>query len=345
MTTSIASLKDLLNVNTTDLYNAGGIEQVGHASKSGWHDVGKDIRGVKSTADLIDTLGLGWEVEKRPLRMIVGDEGGETMNVPGKFALMRKTDNRIFDVVGAQWAPVQNAEVLETFDEFVKAGDLEFHAAGSTLNGAHVWAVAKIKKEVSLLGDDRSNGYVCLSNPHMGGHSVSLRFFAERLYCANQIQLAFGAEETSRSVLSFRHVGRQRFDADVAKKIIAGTDGALEAYKAKCEAMTKIKPTPMQIDRYLRHVWGIKEPRGATPEDNIRRERNQAIVDSLKVIAKTQPGVESGEGTMYQWLNAATYAVDHATGRGSPEKRFQSAMFGAGNVRKARAYRLALHMA
>ena len=55
-------------------------------------------------------------------------------SVKNKQTLVRSSDGEVLDIVGKGWNPVQNAELLNFFEEYVRAGDMQMHTAGS-LNG------------------------------------------------------------------------------------------------------------------------------------------------------------------------------------------------------------------
>jgi hypothetical protein len=107
------------------------IETMAYAGETPWHGLGKEVPADLSPEQMLVTAGLDWQVNKVPAFIRV--DGEELMT--GKSALVRSSDNSILDVVSNDWLPVQNHTAFEFFDDFVHAGDMEMHTAGSLKNG------------------------------------------------------------------------------------------------------------------------------------------------------------------------------------------------------------------
>ena len=87
----------------------------------------------------------------------------------GQKSLVRSTDGKILTNVGENWTPVQNEEAFNFFGEYVLAGNMEMHTAGSLKGGQMVWALAKVKDSFELFGGDKVDSYLLFSNPHQYG--------------------------------------------------------------------------------------------------------------------------------------------------------------------------------
>ena len=130
-----------------------------------------------------EVAGLNWSVEKQDIIT----SGGVTID--GKQALVRSSDNKVLDVIGENWNPVQNDEAFNFFSEYVLAGDMEMHTAGSLKEGKMVWALAKVKDSFTILGDDQVDSYLLFSNPHQYGKSVDVRFTPIRVVSVSYTHL------------------------------------------------------------------------------------------------------------------------------------------------------------
>jgi len=114
-----------------------GQAQMAYAGELPWHGLGTKVASDLAPSQIMQQAGLDWSVEKETMTTASGVE------IEGKKALVRSSDNKVLDVVGDNWNPVQNSEAFEFFSEYCLAGDMEMHTAGSLKGGQMVWALAK----------------------------------------------------------------------------------------------------------------------------------------------------------------------------------------------------------
>ena len=146
------------------------IETMAYAGEVPWHGLGQQVPADLSPQQMMESAGLDWTVEKQTLVTLEGAE------VPEKKALVRSSDNKVLDIVGKNWNPVQNIEAFEFFDDFVRSGDMQMHTAGSLKGGQIVWGLAKVNDSFELFGGDQVDSYLLFSNPHRFGQSIDVRF-------------------------------------------------------------------------------------------------------------------------------------------------------------------------
>ena len=161
-----------------------GVAQMAYAGETPWHGLGAEVSDDISTDGMMKAAGLDWSVTKQPMYYLT--DIGEMGEVPGKSALVRSSDNKVMDIVGSDWNPVQNAEAFEFFREFVDAGDMQMHTAGSLKEGKMVWALAKVNDGFTIKtaqGEDSIESYLLFSNPHQYGKSIDVRFTPIRVVC------------------------------------------------------------------------------------------------------------------------------------------------------------------
>ena len=113
------------------------VETMAYAGELPWHGLGVKVIDDLSPEQMMQKAGVDWKVEKQALVTTAGSK------VKSKQALVRTSDGSVLDVVGKGWNPVQNAEAFNFFEEYVRAGDMKMHTAGSLNDGKMVWALAK----------------------------------------------------------------------------------------------------------------------------------------------------------------------------------------------------------
>ena len=127
------------------------VETMAYAGEVPWHGLGVQVNPNLSPKEMMKEANVDWTVEKRPL-YYNGMDKKEV--IPGKEALVRSSDGQLLDEVGTNWKPLQNEDAFNFFNDFVNAGDMEMHTAGSLDNGRRVWALAKVKDSFEVFKND-----------------------------------------------------------------------------------------------------------------------------------------------------------------------------------------------
>ena len=125
-----------------ELEIVNGQAQMAYVGDVPWHGLGTKVEQDLAPNQFQKVAGLDWEVKKEKL---VTPQGAIVKN---KEALVRTSDNTVLDVVGTGWNPVQNSEAFEFFHDYVMAGDMEMHTAGSLKNGQLVLGFLQKPKRV-----------------------------------------------------------------------------------------------------------------------------------------------------------------------------------------------------
>ncbi len=305
-----------------------GVAQMAYAGELPWHGLGQQVSDDITTDGMMKAAGLDWSVTKQPMYYM--DDLGEMGEVPGKSALVRSSDNKVMDIVGQDWNPVQNAEAFEFFREFVDTGDMKMHTAGSLKDGKMVWALAKVNDGFTIKtaqGEDSVESYLLFSNPHQYGKSIDVRFTPIRVVCNNTLTLSL-----NQNVDQYVRMGHQRpFNAEDAMATLGMAHKKLETYKEAAEYLCQKSYTTDDMLNYFNQVF----PSASDRDSNKSREAQE--------VMHTQAGAALGEGTFWQLFNTVTYMTDHTLGRNS-DTRLQSAWYGQNQNVKKKALELAVNM-
>ena len=185
-----------------ELEIVNGKAQMAYVGAVPWHGLGVKVPADLTPEQMLDAAGLNWTVEKIPAYAKIDDKQVKI----GKSALVRNRDSKILDVVSDDWNPVQNAEAFDFFNEFVAAGDMEMHTAGSLKDGQIVWGLAKVKESFELFKGDRIDSYLLFSNFHKYGFSTDVRFTPIRVVCNNTLTLSLNSSVERMAKISHRKV-------------------------------------------------------------------------------------------------------------------------------------------
>jgi phage/plasmid-like protein (TIGR03299 family) len=252
----------------------------------------------------------------------------------GQSALVRSMDNKILDVVSDDWNPVQNEEAFDFFNEFVAAGDMEMHTAGSLRDGQIVWGLAKIKESFELFKGDKIDSYLLFSNFHKYGFSTDVRFTPIRVVCNNTLTLSLNSKVERMVKISHR----KQFDPGNVKEMLGIATDKLAKYKDMAQFLGSKKAKDENIVEYFKRVFPV-----SGTNENKQKELSKNAQIALDIL-HTQPGAEYAEGTWWQPFNAVTYLTDHLAGR-TADTRLTSAWYGYHKGVKTKALELAVEMA
>jgi phage/plasmid-like protein (TIGR03299 family) len=278
---------------------------------------------------MLEAAGLDWEVEKVEAFAKVG---GKSVSV-NRSALVRKSDDKILDVVSNDWNPVQNSEAFAFFNDFIAEGDMEMHTAGSLCDGQIVWALAKVKDSFELAGGDRVDSYLHFSNFHKYGFSTDVRFTPIRVVCNNTLTLSLNTKVERFVKISHR----REFNGDNVKLMLGVAAEKLAKYKEMAQFLGSKRYREESVIDYFKRVFPVAGP------ENAKKEMSKSAKVALGVL-DSQPGAEMGRGTWWQAFNAATFYTDHLAGR-NQDTRLTSAWYGHNKGLKVRALETAVEMA
>lgn len=307
-----------------------GKAQMAYAGDTPWHGLGTKVPDDLTPAQMLEAAGLDWSVEKVPAFAKIGGK-----NVPvGQSALVRSMDDKILDVVSDDWNPVQNSEAFDFFNEFVAAGDMEMHTAGSLRDGQIVWGLAKVKKSFELFKGDQIDSYLLFSNFHKYGFSTDVRFTPIRVVCNNTLTLSLNSKVERMAKISHR----QAFNPDDIKGMLGIASDKLEQYKDMAQFLGSKKAKDEDIVEYFQRIFPV-----TGSNENKKKEVSKNAKLAMDIL-HTQPGAEYAEGSWWQPFNAVTFLTDHVIGR-SADSRLTSAWYGYNKGVKTKALETAIEMA
>ena len=171
------------------------VETMAYAGQVPWHGLGVPVSNDLTPVQMMQKAELDWKV--REVESFIEFDGKKMPT--GQKSLVRETDGKILTNVGENWKSVQNEQAFEFFHEYVMAGDMEMHTAGSLKGGQMVWALAKINSSMDFFKGDQVDSYLLFSNPHQYGKTIDIRFTPIRVVCNNTLTLSLD-QKTEQSV-------------------------------------------------------------------------------------------------------------------------------------------------
>lgn len=303
-----------------------GKASMAYAGETPWHGLGTEVPADITPADMLKAAGLDWRVTPVPA---FAEIAGKQVSV-GHSALVRDIDNKILDVITDDWIPNQNESAFEFFNDFVAAGEMEMHTAGSLRDGQLVWALAKVKEGFELFNGDTVESYLLFTNPHKYGWSIDVRFTPIRVVCNNTLTLSLNNQ--SSKIVKVSH--RREFDGDLVKETLGVAKEKLAKYKEMAAYLGSKRYSEESIVDYFTRIF---------PVSGSKKEISKNAGIALEIMDQ-QPGAQFAEGSWWQAFNAVTFMTDHMIGRNS-DNRLTSAWYGANKNLKTKALETAVEFA
>ena len=316
------------------------VETMAYAGDVPWHGLGVSVSNDLTPQQMMQKAGLDWTVEKHDSFVMINDGFGGLKNIPtGQQALVRSSDKKVLTNVGEGWNPVQNEEAFNFFNEYVLAGDMEMHTAGSLKGGQMVWALAKVKESFDILGGDQVDSYLLFSNPHQYGKSIDVRFTPIRVVCNNT--LSFSLDQKSVNSVKMNH--RSEFNPELVKQQMGIAHEKFAQYREMAEFLATKRFSMDSLIQYYNEVF----PRTYVGKKGNNVQKFEDLTSNAKKafeLLEVQPGAKFGEGSWWQALNSVTYLTDHVMGR-DVDTRLASAWYGVNQTRKIKAANKAVEYA
>ena len=311
------------------------VETMAYAGELPWHGLGVPVSNDLTPVQMMEKAGVDWTVHECESFVEFNGEKVPT----GMKSLVRSTDAKVLTNVGADWNPVQNEQAFEFFSEYVFAGDMEMHTAGSLRDGQMVWALAKVKESFDLFGGDQVESYLLFSNPHQYGKSIDVRFTPIRVVCNNTLSLSLSMQAERQVKVGHR----VEFNPGEVKEALGIASEKLATYREMAEYLGSKRFSMDKLIEYYNTVY---------PRTSDKRVQDKKLsVDTLSRNAKqcldvleTQPGAEFAEGSWWQAYNSVTFITDHVQGRNA-DNRLYSSWFGGNQARKKNALETAIEFA
>ncbi len=147
-----------------------------------WHGLGTNVEKALSSEEALAAAGLGWDVVQKKIYT------EDWNSVPGFYANVRDSDNKVLGVVSHRYRIVQNREAFAFTDGLLGKG-VRYETAGSLRGGRKTWILARLPKQYRL-ADDRVMPYLVFSNSHDGSGSIKAAMTPIRVACNNTLNLA-----------------------------------------------------------------------------------------------------------------------------------------------------------
>ena len=312
-----------------------GKASVAYTEEPPWHGLGQKHDGPMTREVLARDAGLGFEVEKRQVRI-----GPAAIPIPNWWAVTR-TDKpaaeSVLGVVKGRYVAIQNAELFDVVDRIVGESLAVYHTGGVLQNGRRVWILAKLPGTIRVTPADRVEQYLAITNAHDGDEAARIFFTPIRVVCQNTLNIAV---RTAGMKACVWHTGNTAWQFSNAAEILGIATEAFRKTGGCYSMMQGFDLTVAGATDYFEDVLPT-DPQQA-------RYRSRANVRA-KLLGLFETGrgnqLDGTRGTLWAAYNAVTEYVDHVKFAGRDNaRRLSYSWFGGGAKLRQRAFASAKKM-
>ncbi len=305
------------------------IETMTYVDAVPWHGLGIKVEEGIDLDAFRRSAGLDWEVSKRPVQFFgpsavrEGHLIGHTFK--DKFVLARNTDDRPYAVVTGRYKPVQPKEIFEFFRDLLDQHGMKMHTAGSLMNGARIWALAKTGDSAFIRGLDKVDSYLLLSTSYDLKLSTLAQFTSVRVVCNNTLQQALRG---SAGRVTIPHI--QDFNAESVKDGLGIGREQWHAFTSMLNVFAKTKLDVTKALQVVSKVFELPSDPGVPSPERVHAHNVVSLFGDGRF-----KGADLAGQTAWGLLNSLTEYVDHTKRARSQDNRISSAWFGPGAALKA----------
>jgi phage/plasmid-like protein (TIGR03299 family) len=301
-------------------FDQNGVARMFSVRETPWHREGRVLTEAPRTIEeALELAGLDWSVERKPCH-IETSGGGDYVEVPEAFAIVRQDTGRALGVVGPWYTPLQNRDAFRILQPLMDNGLAAWETAGALRMGRDVWGCIRFNIDSPIVTEvftDEVVPYGLITNNHAGERAVILMETPVRTVCANTLRMALAGVRGNARAHKVRHT------ASMESKL---TDAALNLWGSIVERTetcarqyAALKATFLDEALFRRLVLDVALPLPVLEPGASDRARTLYQTRTEKVTARrtevrrlwTEGTGHKGDGSAWEAYNAAVEALDH----------------------------------
>jgi phage/plasmid-like protein (TIGR03299 family) len=303
------------------------VETMAFANQVPWHGLGNRVNPDASVEEMLKEAGLDWDVNRMPLFAKGGK--GRLIAVPGRSALVRSTDDKIMTIIGPNWKPLQNRDMMDFFRLYTEAGKIKLETAGALKGGRVIFGLANLGDSFTVGKNDKVQGYLLIISPHEVGMTIRIKLTTVRVVCANTLAAAISDDKFQYSQSHLRD-----FDVESARAAVEAAHDQLAIFGKEARALAKRKMTDEDTVVFLSRFFQPLTKEGEEASAKLDRKRIDFIMDPANqnqkltaVLASVRDAPGATPGNAWGVLNGVLHWADHSAGR-SVDARMTRAWLG-----------------
>ena len=274
-----------------------------------WNGLGAKVGRCKDIESVLQKSGLDYEVTKQQVYLPTGADS--FMPVPNRFATVRQSDGKVYDVVSDRFEVIQNRDAFDFVNYMTD--DIKFVTAGETESGM-VWIIAKMA-EVSILGD-AFTPHIIFRNGFNGAVRINAAICPLRIACQNQFNFAFRETANKVSITHTPNAYNKLEDAKMSLKMCADY---MEHLNIVAERYAGMHFDQFKVNAILNEMFPVNDT-------DISEYKRTILTDAKMRFMKAyeQEDNYNFRGTAWGIINAYTDFITHKEPRSKKATRFEN---------------------
>lgn len=313
-----------------------------HKEKA-WHGLGQVVEKAMTAEEAIKLANLDYEVQKTTLHAKIDGDVTLYQEFKDRFATYRKDTGVPLGIVGSRYEIVQNKDAFGFFDAIIDSGEAIFETAGVLGQGERIFVTAKLPEDM-LVGGEKCEKYIMLTNSHDGTSSILAGLTSVRVVCNNTLQAALKGL-ANRVHIEHRTGAKERLSE--AHKVM----GIASKYMSEINDMfNRMVDKKVDDERLQKFILDVMQPEKKVvltkEEEDIFSTRFKNQVSSIYDFALSHPTqqTEAAKGTLWGAYNAVSGYYNYIHNFKNPEQKFTSQLFGSANQKINKAFAEATKM-
>ena len=263
-----------------------------------YNDLGVKINGQLTAEQVMHYADLDWLAEKKGIQTL------DNIVIPGRYAIVRNTDNAILNdaTVTDRYVIFQNYEAFDLLDTLI-GDEFEWETAGSFKNGKIVYVQIRLKRKYTINGDEMTT-YVVIRNTFDGSGALIMCVTPIRVICQNTLNIAIKTAKRKISIIHKKSAGQK---IEEARYILGITNEYMGELKKDCEHLSMVKVSPLQVQKIIIPKL-IPIDENAKPSIIENRMNDRA---ELWFRYKEAPDLQGLGHNGYRVINAVADYLDH----------------------------------
>lgn len=314
-----------------------------HDGETPWHGYGNRV--LPEELEDIDAWrvrgGIDFDVDERKLFYATGAKEtgkGKPTQVPNRKVLVRSDIESVLGIVSDGYHVVQPAEIAKFNSELIDRFGYEVDTVGALQDGKRIWFLIRAGEGFAIMGQDRVERYLLSSTSYDASTSTLIVPTDIRVVCKNTLQYSL---DTSLSRISVNH--SSKVDWESIKKQLGLLPGAQNEMEDTCNRLAEFQVDLEQAIAFFTTILG-KEAVKVNDDGKVEYSHNFKKVFTLYEAGMGQ-NLRSAHHTAWGLVNAVTEYQDHVVNARNNSTRMNSAWYGQGAARKARAFNAAKELA
>lgn len=265
-----------------------------------WENIGKSTN-TKKIADALKSVGLDFEVEKRPLFF-----GPNMKKIGDKLATVRTDKDDYLGIVGKGYEICQN-ETAFAFADYIDE-KLKFTRGGMTYSGL-CWVVGQLPA-IKILGENYTPCIV-LQNSFNGKYKVRANIVALNQVSWSQFNIGLAG---IASTLTVKHSSSLPYRMKQGQEALTSVREYMDGLRKVAEKYASIKMDKEQIEMFISVLFPVKENMNEVAKANILKNRTAFLA------CYDDAGNKAHHGNAWGLIKAYADYTTHTIGKDTKTK-------------------------